>query len=141
MNKAKLLFPLLLCCASCNLSAGNVIRICYNDGSAPDTISINDVGKWWFSGENLQMSFLSSPKSRLFNTSNIRSIKFEKQSSGIHPLIQEPDGVLQNGIVFDLQGRQVKTVQEATDTRTLLQQLPHGVYIIKSRNKTIKVSK
>ena len=133
-HKTRLLVALLA--SATPLFAQDVIEVSYKDaGSPPTTLQLANIVKMWFADNMMQVSNLSSPTQvTQLNLSNISSIKFKNSQTDVRQLnAQAPESYT----IYDLQGRQVL----ATRSKSAIDTLPHGIYIVRSKNKTIKISK
>ena len=118
------------------LHAQNVMEISYKDASTPATmLQLTDIGKLWFANEMLQVRGQSAPSQiTQLALSGISSIKFKNSQTDVKlPNVMAADDYT----VFDLQGRKVLVTRSMSAVNTL----PHGVYVVRSNNKTIKISK
>lgn len=117
------------------LHAQDVMEISFRDAATPaTTLRLADIGKVWFADDMLQASSLSTPAQiSQFALSGISSIKFKNSQTAVRALSAPADD---GYTVYDLQGRQML----ATRSLSALKTLPRGVYIVRSNNKTVKIS-
>ena len=137
MMKVKFLMALgVLLLSLTPLHSQDVMEISYKDTSASaTTLQLADIGKLWFADDMLQVSSLSAPSQiTQLALSGISSIKFKNSQTGVkQPNVMVADDYT----VFDLQGRKVLVTRSMSAVNTL----PHGIYVVRSNNKTIKISK
>jgi len=119
------------------LHAQSVMEISYKDATPATTLPLADIGKMWFADNQLQASSVSSPaKITKAALAGISSIKFKNSQTDIKRLnAVDADQCC----IYDLQGRVVARGQWSMLNSQW--SLPHGIYIIKGNNKTIRISK
>ena len=135
MKKRKVM-ALGLLCLLLPLHAQDVMEISYKEAGTPATVlSLADIGKLWFADDMLQASSVSTPtKVTQAALAGISRITFKNSQTDVQRLnVSAAEGYT----VYDLQGRQVL----ATSSASAVDALPHGIYIVRSNNKTIKISK
>ena len=118
------------------LHAQDVMEISYKDTSASaTTLQLTDIGKLWFADDMLQVRGQSAPSQiTQLALSGISSIKFKKSQTDV----KRPNATVTDSYtVFDMQGRKVLVARSMSAVNTL----PHGIYVVRSNNKTIKISK
>jgi hypothetical protein len=136
MKKRKGIVLALLCLFLLPLHAQDVMEISYKDAGTPATVlSLADIGKLWFADDMLQASSASAPTQvTKASLAGISRITFKNSQTAVQRLnVSAAEGYT----VYDLQGRQVL----ATSSASAVDALPHGIYIVRSNNKTIKISK
>jgi hypothetical protein len=117
------------------LHAQDVMEISYKDTSASaTTLQLTDIGKLWFADDMLQASSASAPTQvTKASLAGISRITFKNSQTAVQRLnVSAAEGYT----VYDLQGRQVL----ATSSASAVDALPHGIYVVRSNNKTIKIS-
>ncbi len=135
MKKRKVM-ALGLLCLLLPLHAQDVMEISYKEAGTPATVlSLADIGKLWFADDMLQASSASAPTQvTKASLAGISRITFKNSQTAVQRLnVSAAEGYT----VYDLQGRQVLTAR----SMSAVQSLPRGVYVVKSNNKTIKISK
>lgn len=133
-HKARLLIALLA--SASPLFAQDVIEVSYKDaGAPPTTLPLANIGKMWFADNMMQVSSLTAPTQvTKLDLSKISSIKFKNSQTDVHQMEEQASDCY---TVYDLQGRQVL----ATHSKSAIDTLPHGIYIVKSKTRTVKISK
>lgn len=136
MKKRKGIVLVLLCLFLLPLHAQDVMEISYKDAGTPATVlSLADIGKLWFADDMLQASSASAPTQvTKASLAGISRITFKNSQTAVQRL-NAP--AAEGYTVYDLQGRQVLS----TRSTSAVQALPRGVYVVRSNNKTIKISK
>jgi hypothetical protein len=118
------------------LYAQNVMEISYKDDTTPATmLTLTDVNRLWFANDMLLSSSKSAPAQLTqLALADIKSIKFKNSQTNIrHANVQTADDY----VVFDMQGRQMLSTRAMSEINSL----PRGIYIVRSNNKTFKISK
>ena len=118
------------------LQAQDMIEISYKNEATPAmTLQLADIGKMWFADDMLQANSVATPtKITKLALADIGSIKFKNSQTDVKRL-NVTDA--EQYVVYDLQGRQVLV----TRSMSAVNALSRGVYVVRSNNKTIKISK
>ena len=136
MKKRKGIVLVLLCLFLMPLHAQDAMEISYKDaGTSATVLSLADIGKLWFADGMLQASSASAPTQvTKASLAGISRITFKNSQTAVQRLNA---AAAEGYTVYDLQGRQVLS----TCSMSAVQALPRGVYVVRSNNKTIKISK
>lgn len=133
-----LIMLLLLMFVSIAANGQRQIEISYTDGSAAEQVMMADIGRMWLEESSLAMNIGSPATKYVLPLKEIEKIRFITSSTSVKA-VETEDG-LSMVSVYDLQGRQVLTGISAAEVGGRLRTLPHGVYIVKSKSKTIKIA-
>lgn len=136
MKKRKGIVLVMLCLFLLPLHAQDVMEISHKDAGIPTTVlSLADIGKLWFADGMLQASSVSAPTQvTKASLASISRITFKNSQTAVQRLNAS---AAEDYTVYDLQGRQVLI----TRSKSAVQALPRGIYVVKNNNKTIKISK
>lgn len=107
------------------------------EGSADtQTVNLSDLGKMWFADSQLQYKLLSTGATKTLPLTGKMVIKFKNVSSGIQSAEAAAEDLSSGYTVYDMQGRRVLSA----DSKAALQSLPRGLYIVKSKQRTVKIT-
>lgn len=135
MRHLIMLSLLMWVCTAAN--GQRLMEISYTGGSASEVFAMSDIGRMWFEEASLAMNVGSPAVKHVLPLKGIRKIQFTSSTSV--KAVETEDGTAVAS-VYDLQGRQVLTGVSAAEVGGKLRALPRGVYLVKSKSKTIKIA-
>lgn len=128
---------LLLMFVCMTVRAQRQIEITYTDGTATERLAMSDIGRMWFESASFVMNVGKPATKRTLPMKGIGQIRFLPSATAVKAV--EQGGEMAVASVYDLQGRKVLTDVSAADVRSMLRGMPRGIYIVKSKSKTVKM--
>lgn len=159
INKTSLLLFVAAVCGCTIATAQTVLVVKTTDGSTPKKISLDDIRKITFEGDDMKVWRNDDAQTSVFSMPDVQNITFgDGNASGIadatvgkealRPVYS--DGVLAaSGLagrtadvaVYDVSGRKLFSAADWDGAPISVAALPKGIYIFKVNNQTIKFTK
>ncbi len=131
----KIAILLFLSLATVVSHAQKQMEFSFEGSTDTQTVNLSDLGKMWFADSQLQYKLLSTGDTKTLPLTGKMVIKFKDIPSAIQSAESAEDLSL-GYTVYDMQGRRVLSA----DSKEALRSLPRGIYIVKSKQRTVKIT-
>ena len=161
INKTTLLLFIAMALGRGVTAAQTMLVVNASTGDGPQEISLDDIRKITFAGDDMTVGLASVTQSGVFRIPDVKSIKFKDDmlasidaaksdddatlrlmyGSGVLTVAGFVPGSTVSATVFDVSGRSMISASRWDGTPISVADLPAGVYIFKVINKTIIFTK